>query len=413
MNRRTQAQARVDTRAENGIQFSRVVPAVWPPMKMWPALGYTGTTTSSKTSSKFKFDPFADDDNDDVLPGSHDSDYSSDGSVADISESTSASPPPAILPLPLDDIPRPSSFKFDPFADDDKLPDSHDHMSDADRSSTNASPTLAPVRLPPLGDDLPHLVSSYNTESDVDDESVPDWCSLENIKMRIIERRTVFDIHENDIELVQRATGLRRLKALAPKPFDPEQIHMNGFVDRPMDVQAVNDVDRFFNKGPRTNLKWYEEQDALNSNRGMLTGKVTSGAKLEQLVDAKYTRQREDGENRWLGLEQLSHEKKGAHPARVADVGQENIETVHEPEPIQATDFLCKDKVAVLWRNSAAHKPGYMKGLVPSSFKLVYIPVEERTDQLVLSGDTGVRCTLSFTNAKFTLRKARRERLNS
>ena len=27
-----------------------------------------------------------------------------------------------------------------------------------------------------------------------------------------------------------------------------------------------------------------------------------------------------------------------AHPARVATVGQENIETVHEPKPIQATD---------------------------------------------------------------------------
>ena len=40
--------------------------------------------------------------------------------------------------------------------------------------------------------------------------------------------------------------------------------------------------------------------------------------------------------------------KKRAHPARVAKVGQENIETVHEPEPIQAADTLCMDKVAVL-----------------------------------------------------------------
>ena len=40
--------------------------------------------------------------------------------------------------------------------------------------------------------------------------------------------------------------------------------------------------------------------------------------------------------------------KKEAHPARVAKVGQENIETVHEPEPIQAADTLCMDKVAVL-----------------------------------------------------------------
>ncbi|KAJ3927661.1 MAG: hypothetical protein NXY57DRAFT_597223 [Lentinula lateritia] len=44
----------VDTRAENDIQFSRVVPAVWPPMKVWPALGYASSFPSS-------FNPFADD----------------------------------------------------------------------------------------------------------------------------------------------------------------------------------------------------------------------------------------------------------------------------------------------------------------------------------------------------------------
>jgi len=48
-----------------------------------------------------------------------------------------------------------------------------------------------------------------------------------------------------------------------------------------------------------------------------------------------------------LGLEQRTGKEK-AHPARVADVGQENIETVHKPEPIQAADTLCMDKVAVL-----------------------------------------------------------------
>ncbi|KAJ3714814.1 hypothetical protein C8R42DRAFT_646261 [Lentinula raphanica] len=310
---RAQSRARVDTRAENGIQFSRVVPAVWPPMKMWPALGYTTTSSRTSESSKFKFDPFADDE-DEELPGSR-SDYASD-SDADISESTNASPTPAILPL-LDDSPKASSLKFDPFADDnddDSLPVSRsDSPSESINMaiSTNSSPTPALIQLP-LPDNvlpiLPPLVESHNTESDVDDESVPDWCSLENIKMRIIERRTVFDIHDSDsdIELVQRATGLRRLKALAPKPFDPEKIHQSDFVDRPMDVQAVNDVDRFFNKGPRTNLKWYEEQDTLNSNRGTLTGKVTSDAKLEQLVDAKYTRQRGDGENRGELLRMLN-----------------------------------------------------------------------------------------------------------
>ncbi len=46
-----------------------------------------------------------------------------------------------------------------------------------------------------------------------------------------------------------------------------------------------------------------------------------------------------------------------AHPARVADVGQENIETVHEPKRIQAVDIPCMDRVAVLWRISTARKP--------------------------------------------------------
>jgi len=40
--------------------------------------------------------------------------------------------------------------------------------------------------------------------------------------------------------------------------------------------------------------------------------------------------------------------KKMACPARVAVAGQENIETVHEPEPIQTVDTLCMDRVAVL-----------------------------------------------------------------
>ena len=50
----------------------------------------------------------------------------------------------------------------------------------------------------------------------------------------------------------------------------------------------------------------------------------------------------------------------------MAEAGQENIETVHEPKPIQAVATPCMDKVAVLWRVSTAHKSGYMKGLVPS-----------------------------------------------
>ena len=37
-----------------------------------------------------------------------------------------------------------------------------------------------------------------------------------------------------------------------------------------------------------------------------------------------------------LGLEERKIEKKRACPARVAEAGQGNIETVHEPKPIQA-----------------------------------------------------------------------------
>jgi hypothetical protein len=55
-----------------------------------------------------------------------------------------------------------------------------------------------------------------------------------------------------------------------------------------------------------------------------------------------------------------------ACPARVAEAGQENIETVHEPKPIQTINTPCMDKVAVLWGILTAHKPRYMKGLVPS-----------------------------------------------
>jgi len=40
--------------------------------------------------------------------------------------------------------------------------------------------------------------------------------------------------------------------------------------------------------------------------------------------------------------------KKMACPARVAVAGLENIETVHEPEPIQTAITLCMDRVAVL-----------------------------------------------------------------
>ena len=49
-----------------------------------------------------------------------------------------------------------------------------------------------------------------------------------------------------------------------------------------------------------------------------------------------------------LGLADQTDQKRGARLARVAVAGQENIETVHEPKPIQTADTLCMDKVAVL-----------------------------------------------------------------
>jgi len=61
-----------------------------------------------------------------------------------------------------------------------------------------------------------------------------------------------------------------------------------------------------------------------------------------------------------------NRKKKVARPARVAEAGLGNIETVHEPKPIQAIGTLCMDRVAVLWEIPMAHKLRYMKELVPS-----------------------------------------------
>ncbi|KAN0097708.1 hypothetical protein V8E55_002194 [Tylopilus felleus] len=58
-----------------------------------------------------------------------------------------------------------------------------------------------------------------------------------------------------------------------------------------------------------------------------------------------------------LGLELKKSEKKMACPARVAVAGQENIETVHGPKPIQAEVTLCMDKVAVLWKVPTSRTP--------------------------------------------------------
>ena len=67
-----------------------------------------------------------------------------------------------------------------------------------------------------------------------------------------------------------------------------------------------------------------------------------------------------------LGLEPKRSEKKTACPARVAVAGQENIETVHGPKPIQVAITLCMDRVAVLWKVPTARIPVYLKGRAPS-----------------------------------------------
>jgi hypothetical protein len=61
-----------------------------------------------------------------------------------------------------------------------------------------------------------------------------------------------------------------------------------------------------------------------------------------------------------------NRKKKVACPARVAEAGLGNIETVHEPEPIQTIGTLCMDRVAVLWKVPMAHKLRYVKEFVPS-----------------------------------------------
>jgi hypothetical protein len=67
-----------------------------------------------------------------------------------------------------------------------------------------------------------------------------------------------------------------------------------------------------------------------------------------------------------LGLGWRKVEKKVACPARVAKAGLENIETMHEPKPIQTVGTLCMDRVAVLWKIPTAHKLMYLKEFVPS-----------------------------------------------
>ncbi|KAJ7511457.1 hypothetical protein B0H11DRAFT_1899913 [Mycena galericulata] len=67
--------------------------------------------------------------------------------------------------------------------------------------------------------------------------------------------------------------------------------------------------------------------------------------------------------------------KKNGPPSRVAVVELGNIETVHEPKPIQAVGALCMDRVAVLWSDPTAHTLREVKERMPSR-------LGARTDQV-------------------------------
>ncbi|KAJ7639931.1 glycoside hydrolase family 29 protein [Mycena rosella] len=72
-------------------------------------------------------------------------------------------------------------------------------------------------------------------------------------------------------------------------------------------------------------------------------------------------------------------------------VGLENIETMHEPKPIQAAGALCMDRVAVLWSVPTAHRPREVKGPMPSSraskYPSVALPLPALFDNQAASAD--------------------------
>ncbi|KAJ7469344.1 hypothetical protein B0H11DRAFT_2196841 [Mycena galericulata] len=73
------------------------------------------------------------------------------------------------------------------------------------------------------------------------------------------------------------------------------------------------------------------------------------------------------GQSDVLKVKDLERAKKNGPPSRVAVVELGNIETVHEPKPIQAVGALCMDRVAVLWSDPTAHTLSEVKERMPSS----------------------------------------------
>ncbi|KAJ3993034.1 hypothetical protein F5050DRAFT_1784782 [Lentinula boryana] len=201
----------IDTRAESDIQFSRVVPAVWPPVKMWPILGYTASLHSSS---------------------------------------------------------------FDPFAEDEELPGPPRDDSENETDTYSNAP-CTPATVPQLGDRAADFVKEQNSADRASPDSV-------GVAMEITEKRTTFDAgKERNVHLLREATGIIRLKALAPKPLNPIDSKENS-EDTPVKVMAVNDVDRFLSR--RATMKWSWEFSRS------LAAQLSSEAKLEQLVDIKFNR---------------------------------------------------------------------------------------------------------------------------
>ncbi|KAJ4471444.1 hypothetical protein J3R30DRAFT_3407813 [Lentinula aciculospora] len=215
----------VDARAGNDIQFSRVVPAVWPPVKMWPALGYTSSLGPSS------FDPFAEVE---VLPG--------------------------------------------PLRDD--TDDENDTSSD--------------VPCTPSAVHLPTLRSSESIEAQSlrpDSTSSVHQCSF-GVRIEITETRTTFTLGKKEKGHAVRKTGLRCLKSTV-------DLNENS---ASRSIVAVNDIDRFLRRAVTTTWDWEQEP-----KRSCLA-KVTSKAKLEQLVSAKYSHKRGDREELLRVLRRLADE---------------------------------------------------------------------------------------------------------
>ncbi|KAJ3793535.1 hypothetical protein GGU11DRAFT_759874 [Lentinula aff. detonsa] len=202
----------IDTRAESDVQFSRVVPAIWPPVKMWPLLGYTASLRSSS---------------------------------------------------------------FDPFVEDDELhgPPRDDSENETDTSS-NAPCT--PATVAQLGDRASDFVKERNSADRTSPDSI-------GVTMEITEKRTTFDVDkERNIHFLRKATGIIRLKAPAPKPINTAYSKEDSEATSEK-VMAFNDVDRFLSR--RATMKWRWEFSRS------FAAQLTSEAKLEQLVDIRFSRQ--------------------------------------------------------------------------------------------------------------------------